>query len=137
VFGADRVPLRLQGACADAPHEIGEHSVAQKVNVTLVDDLTGEPADESVSFGLDGSGYVIDLSTKNAKSLRDALAPYVASARRDTGRRVRGRSSAAASPNRQRTQEIRAWARKKGIKVSERGRIAADVIAQYESAHKR
>ena len=111
--------------------------MAQKVNVTLVDDLTGEPADESVSFGLDGTAYVIDLSTKNAKSLRDALAPYLASARRDTGRRGRGRASSAASPNRQRTQEIRAWARKKGIKVSERGRISADVISQFEAANKR
>ena len=111
--------------------------MAQKVNVTLVDDLTGEPADESVSFGLDGTSFVIDLSIKNAKSLRDALAPYVASARRDNGRRAKGRAAAATSPNRQRTQEIRAWARKKGIKVSERGRISADVIGQYEAAHKR
>ena len=49
--------------------------MAQKINVILVDDLDGSDAVETVSFGLDGSQYEIDLSKKNAEVLRKALAP--------------------------------------------------------------
>ena len=48
--------------------------MAQKVLVSLVDDLDGSEADETVEFGLDGINYQIDLSTENAEELRDALA---------------------------------------------------------------
>jgi hypothetical protein len=112
--------------------------VAQKVAVTLIDDLTGEAAEETVSFGLDGQSYEIDLSGKNAKGLRDALAQYIGAGRRVSGR---GRAAGGASrrsggADRQRAGEIRAWARKKGLQVNERGRIPADVVAKYEAANK-
>jgi hypothetical protein len=48
--------------------------MAQKVTVLLVDDLDGGPADETVSFSLDGVSYEIDLSAANATSFRDSLA---------------------------------------------------------------
>ncbi|MEU0092949.1 Lsr2 family protein, partial [Kribbella sp. NPDC006257] len=48
--------------------------MAQRVQVVLEDDLDGGKADETVTFGLDGSTYEIDLSKKNAAKLRDALA---------------------------------------------------------------
>ena len=44
--------------------------MAQKVTVELEDDLDGGPADETVRFGVDGSEYEIDLSTKNAAAFR-------------------------------------------------------------------
>ena len=48
--------------------------MAKKVTVTLVDDFDGDgAADETVEFGLDGVTYEIDLSSKNAKKLRDDL----------------------------------------------------------------
>ena len=47
--------------------------MAQKVQVLLVDDLDGGDATETVSFGLDGTSYEIDLSAKNADELRDAV----------------------------------------------------------------
>jgi Lsr2 len=110
--------------------------VAQKTVVTLVDDLDGGEADETVSFGLDGSSYEIDLSSSNAEKLRDSLAQYVGSARRSSGRssgggggRGRGRRSSGNSA------AIRAWAREQGLKVNERGRIPADIVTQYEKAH--
>ena len=56
--------------------------MAQKVNIVLIDDIDESPAAETVSFALDGKDYVIDLNEKNAKRLRDALAPFVAHARR-------------------------------------------------------
>jgi hypothetical protein len=114
--------------------------VAQKVQVTLVDDLDGSSADETLTFGLDGVAYEIDLSRSNAKKFRDSLNPYVGAARR-SGRaaragRPRGRTGRRPAAGSQApTSDIRAWARSKGIKVNERGRISADVVAKYEAAH--
>jgi len=71
--------------------------VAQKVTVSLIDDLDGDKADETVEFGLDGKSYEIDLSTGNADKLRDALASYVTAARRPGGRRRSGGGPAAAA----------------------------------------
>jgi hypothetical protein len=112
--------------------------VAQKVQVILVDDLDGGSATETVAFSLDGATYEIDLSSKNANKLRESFAPYVDAARKSasrTGRRGPGRRSAARSSGTQ-TSDIRAWAKSQRIKVSERGRISGDVVAQYNAAHK-
>jgi Lsr2 len=40
--------------------------VARKVNVLLVDDIDGSDAVETVSFGLDGTHYEIDLNSDHA-----------------------------------------------------------------------
>ena len=108
--------------------------MAQRVQVILVDDMEGGNADETVSFSLDGVAYELDLSKKNAGKLRDTFAPYVASARRVSkrGGRGRGRSGGARSTD---TASVRQWARDQGLKVSDRGRIPADVVARYEAAH--
>jgi hypothetical protein len=111
--------------------------VAQKVTVSLIDDLDGDKADETVEFGLDGKNYEIDLSDGNAGKLRDALADYVAAARRPGGRRRSGAAAVAAATtrrpavDREQNQAIRDWARKRGMKVSDRGRIPADVLEAY------
>src|SRR5664279_3833487 len=75
----------------------GVITVAQKVQVILTDDLDGGDAEETVQFAIDGVSYEIDLSASNAEALRDALAAYVASARRVGGRSVR-RQTAAKTP---------------------------------------
>jgi hypothetical protein len=111
--------------------------VVQKVTVQLVDDLDGSTAQETVEFGLDGVSYQIDLSAVNAGKIRDALAEYVGHARRSGLRKraaaaVSGRSAAV---DREQNQAIREWARKRGLKVSERGRIAADVLEAYHQAN--
>jgi hypothetical protein len=54
--------------------------MAQKVFVSLVDDLDGGKSDETVQFPLDGKHYEIDLSN-NATALRDALTDHVGSDR--------------------------------------------------------
>ncbi|MFO7192966.1 MULTISPECIES: Lsr2 family protein [Thermocrispum] len=108
--------------------------MAQKVLVSLIDDLDGSDADETVEFGLDGVTYQIDLSAKNAKNLRDALAKYVQHARRAGGRKRPARSASAsksASVDREQNQAIRAWARKNGYAVSDRGRIPTEVVEAY------
>lgn len=111
--------------------------MAQKVTVSLIDDLDGDKAEETVEFGLDGKNYEIDLSSSNASKLRDALADFVASARRPGGRRRSGGAGAVAAAarrpavDREQNQAIRDWARKRGMKVSDRGRIPADVLESY------
>jgi hypothetical protein len=113
--------------------------MAQIREVRLIDDLDGEAADETIEFGIDGKNYEIDLSKENASKLRDALASYVAAARRSGGRRSRGSSGGAGggggarrpSIDREQNQAIRDWARKRGMKVSDRGRIPAEVLDAY------
>ncbi len=106
--------------------------MAQKVHIVLIDDIDESDAEETVTFGLDGKEYAIDLNAKNARALRDAVAPYVAHARPVGGRSRRSSSKAAggAAP-----AEIRAWARENGFDVPERGRVAAEVREAYAAAH--
>jgi hypothetical protein len=104
--------------------------MAQRVVVTLVDDLDGGPADETVTFGLDGTNYEIDLSSANAARLRDALANFVANGRR-AGRSTAGRRRASPGDS----ALIREWAKSQGRAVNERGRISAELRAAYEAAH--
>jgi hypothetical protein len=114
--------------------------MAQKVTVTLVDDLDGGQAEETVEFALDGVSYQIDLSQENASELRDSLSQYVTGARRAGGRKKPGPRPARSaggvtSADREQNQAIREWARKRGLKVSDRGRIPADIVDQYHKAN--
>jgi hypothetical protein len=108
--------------------------MAQKVQVLLVDDLDGSEATETVAFGLDGASYEIDLSTGNAGKLRKELASYVEHARKASAPAAR-RRRARTGPGRERSAQIRAWAKQRGYKVNERGRIPANIVAEYEAAH--
>jgi hypothetical protein len=109
--------------------------MAQKVNIILVDDIDGSDAVETVSFGLDGTTYEIDLNKKNAAGLRDALASYVGHGRKVTGSRG-GRRSASSKNNMGPTaREVRDWARSNGFSVPDRGRIPADVREAFDKAN--
>ena len=109
--------------------------MAQKITVALEDDLDGGPADETLRFAFGGTEYELDLSKKNADKLRRQLAPYLEHARK-AGRQQQLRRGARSAASRQRSSDIRAWARQQGISVSERGRIPASVVQQYEAAAK-
>ena len=109
--------------------------MAQKVQTFLIDDLDGSEAEDTVLFGLDGTQYEIDLSTDHAKELRSTLARYI-----DAGRKVTG-TARRAGQNRPKTPassisntEVRTWAKAHGLEVKERGRVPADVLAQYRAA---
>lgn len=111
--------------------------MAQRVNIVLVDDIDGGDADETVTFGLDGTTYEIDLSSANAEKLRETLAPFVGHARRVAGgRRASGSSrrttASTAGPS---AKEIREWARENGWDLSDRGRVSAEVRQAYDAAH--
>jgi hypothetical protein len=106
--------------------------MAQKVTVVLEDDLTGGPAEQTIRFVFEGTDYEIDLNAKNAATFSKQLAPYVEHARRAGRPQLRrpGRTAA----NRQRSGDIRAWAKEHGVAVSDRGRIPASVVDQYNAA---
>lgn len=107
--------------------------MAQKVNIVLVDDLDGTEATETVTFGLDGTTYEIDLNDANAAALREAMSGYVGHARKVTGGGRRPRKAAGSSSSN--TKDVREWAKAQGMDVSERGRISADVQQAYDAAH--
>lgn len=106
--------------------------MAQRTQILYLDDIDGSQADGTVRFGLDGTAYEIDLNKKHADQLAKVIRPYVEAARRVPSSR-RAASSGRASRHDQ--SDVRAWARAQGIKVSDRGRIPTDLMAQYQAAH--
>lgn len=113
--------------------------MARKTVVELIDDIDGRPAQETVSFSLDGVAYEIDLSEGNADRLRAGLAPFVERARRGGVARVADTHATVAAHStpardRDRSAAIRAWARDEGLAVNERGRIPAKVVEAFEAA---
>ncbi|MBA3310553.1 MAG: Lsr2 family protein [Nocardioidaceae bacterium] len=106
--------------------------MSQRVHIVLEDDLDGSSADETVTFGLDGATYEIDLSAKNAARLRDVLAKYVGAARKPPGRAPRRGSRRTAGPS---ASDVRDWARAHGYDVSDRGRVSSEIRAAYEAAN--
>jgi hypothetical protein len=107
--------------------------MAQKVQVLLIDDLEGGDAHETVTFGLDGRTYEIDLKDKNAEKLRATLEGFVKAGRRTGGRA--GRKAGPKAAGGSDTAEIRAWAKANGYDVNDRGRVPAGVREAYEKAN--
>lgn len=113
--------------------------MAQQRTVTMVDDIDGRKADETVSFGLDGVLYEIDLNSKKAAALRKSLAEFVSAGRQikppspfRTAVQTRpGRGLAAAGTT---AAEVREWAETAGITVSHRGRVSAALREQFLAA---
>ncbi len=112
--------------------------MARREVVVLEDDLDGGDAAETIKFAVDGVSYEIDLNAKNAKRLRDAVAPYLAAGRKvgrggvvAGGRTARGRASAAG--DREQNRAIRDWAKKAGRQVSDRGRIPQEIVDEYHA----
>lgn len=113
--------------------------MARVAHVTLVDDVDGSEAAETVYFSLEGRHYEIDLSAENAAKLRDGLALFVAAARRSDGAR-RPRTTRAGDNNpprstidRAKGAEIREWARQRGYKIAVRGRMPGWVLEAYRN----
>ncbi|HEX5495749.1 MAG TPA: Lsr2 family protein [Mycobacteriales bacterium] len=111
--------------------------MAQKVQVITYSDLSGKEGASAVTFGFSGSTYEIDLTGKEQDELAATLQPYVASGRRVTGRTATKGPAAAAgrrgksTETRPNPRDVRVWAAKKGIKVSDRGRVPANVMDRY------
>ncbi|TDP33177.1 histone-like nucleoid-structuring protein Lsr2 [Nocardia ignorata] len=115
--------------------------MARKVVVTLVDDYDGtSTAEETVTFGIDGHTYEIDLSETNATKLRNTFEQWTPYARRTsrtkTSNTRRHATTTPATRTGRRTDlaAIRAWAIENGHTVSTRGRIATEIITAYDEA---
>jgi hypothetical protein len=158
--GPESVPTRTAAPAANwpgSPHNIAGHGAAtaaqrpigtvqvthrnqggpgwqQRSRAALEDDLDGGPAAETLRFAISGSEYEIDLSKKNAKTFRKRLAPFIEHARKAA--RGQLRRPARTTSARQRSADIRAWAKDKGIPVRARGRIPARIVEQYEAANR-
>jgi len=102
--------------------------MAQKEQVELVSDLDGTKAEETVSFGLDGTAYEIDLSSEQAQEMRLALAGYTeaASRRWRSARKQRARGRSAEPPG------LREWAASRGFEVRDGWAVPARVRDEFE-----
>ena len=112
--------------------------MAQKVSVLLLCDMHDDgvtEAQETLSFAVDGGAYEIDVCADHAAELRGKLAPFTEHARRIRGAVPAPRGPRRTTLDRARTAEIRAWAKERGHELSERGRIPASVVAEYEQNH--
>ena len=109
-------------------------TMAQQTTVTLTDDIDGSRAAETVSFGLDGRVYEIDLSKKNAASLRKVLGEFTTSARRVRAGAKSTKATRHSAPSAVDAKAVREWAQAQGISVSARGRVPSDVVEKYHAA---
>ncbi|WP_409496675.1 histone-like nucleoid-structuring protein Lsr2 [Amycolatopsis sp. cmx-11-12] len=117
--------------------------MAQKVLVEIVDDLDGGEATQTVPFALDGVQYEIDLSDENAHALRAVFEQYVEAGTRTGGRKIRvaigqstttGTGRPAAPVDRERNQQVRAWAAENGYAIADRGRIPSEIYEAFNDA---
>jgi hypothetical protein len=116
----------------------GGPQVAQKVSVTFACDYDEKeiPDGEHMTraFSLDGRDYEIDLCEKHSQKFDEAVKRFADKARKVSTRMSRPKRRTAA--HRQRSADIRAWAKRSGIEVSDRGRIPAQVITKYDASHR-
>lgn len=117
--------------------------MAELHEVKIIDDLTGEvfaqsngeTSEEVLVFR--GWVYRMDLGPAGRQQLEDAVTPILGKATK-----VRRLAVSAAAPvtsattrraptDRVQNQAIREWAAKRGMQVSDRGRIPAEVLEAY------
>jgi Lsr2 len=112
--------------------------VAQKVSVTFACDYDSTVITEGEhltrAFSLDGRDYEIDLCEKHSQNFDESVRRFADKARKMTGRVTRTKRRTAA--HRRHSAEVRAWAKRTGIAVSDRGRIPAQVTEKYEASHR-
>jgi hypothetical protein len=115
------------------------NTMAQQQTITYVDDIDGKEVTDNdsptVTFGLDGTTYEIDLGDKNQEKLRKALEPYINAGRKVSGQRTNGRKATKATQSGPSAADIRGWAQEQGLDVPSRGRIPQEVRDAYEAAN--
>ncbi|WP_299039677.1 Lsr2 family protein [uncultured Pseudokineococcus sp.] len=113
--------------------------MAQKTQVTLVDDLDGSEATQTVTFAFQGTSYEIDLNDQHFSSIEESFAEWIESARKTTASRgaASSRANATRSGGTKRADldDVRAWARDNGHTVADRGRVKQSILDAYDAAH--
>lgn len=95
---------------------------------------SGEPLDDALRVV--GALYDVQLvvaETSAEKPRRSRKAPRASASAPRGGAGKRGAAARSSAPVS--TLELRSWARQNGFTVSERGRVATQVIAAYRAAH--
>lgn len=97
-------------------------------------DLSGNADATTVTFGLKDTWYEIDLTEEEQKELEAALRTYIESGRRTLPKETaRKRQVPETTPEER--EQIRAWARKQGYELADRGRIPKHIRKAYAEAH--
>ncbi len=105
----------------------------------MTDDIDGSEADETLTFGLDGTTYEIDLTRRTRRNCGRCSRLYVSVGRKLARSAARSRRVAASSAPRPSAgsevdpKAVQAWAAENGVEVSPRGRIKADIVAKYRA----
>ena len=105
-------------------------------SISVECDIPGEHVGEvrqGVALSLDGEDKELDLCARHEEDLRaviQAFAMFASSPSMPSA--PRGRRNAS---QRRRAAEIRAWANEKGLITQPRGRIPADIVAQFREEH--
>lgn len=108
--------------------DVRKGQAVQIVQVVTYDDLTPDiRAAETVAFAMDGQAYEIDLTDGHAKELREAFTRFITAGRKAKPVKV---------PQRVDRREIRQWLRDRNYKVGDYGKIPAEMMAVWRSAHR-
>jgi hypothetical protein len=115
--------------------------MASRTITQVTDDLDGSEGAETVTFGLHGAMYEVDLTKDNQQKLQEALKPFLSVARKAGGggpRRAAGRGTGSGAPSGGSgvdAKAVRSWAAENSIELSARGRIPGTIVEQYRAAH--
>jgi hypothetical protein len=104
-----------------------------RIHVQLIDDISGEDAQETIRFFRRGTDYEIDLSAENAADFHATMEPHAAKSRRLRGPSSE-RAGRAVSMSRDETQKIRKWATDNGYNTNPRGRISQTIKQACDAA---
>lgn len=103
--------------------------MTRRLNLTIVDDIDGSDATETIRFSIDGADYEIDLNAQQAEELRGMALRWARLARRTTGRQIRREATTRVAATR-----TREWALAQGYEISAHGPIPLSVSEAYISA---
>jgi nucleoid-associated protein Lsr2 len=107
--------------------------MSRQTKVVLIDDLDHSEPASTVRFSLNGLAFEIDLNAEHAKEFGEALAPWVARARRIDGPGL-PRARIGGTGGHLDGADVRRWAADNGIPVRARGRLPRDLVLRYLEA---
>jgi Lsr2 len=112
--------------------------MSQQEQATLICDMppheTDTPAGRTVTLGIDGRHYELEVCARHELQLLQTLGRYTMAARQMPRPGLR-RNTFRTSQDRQHSREVRAWALASGHQLPERGRIPLAVLRDYAAAH--
>ncbi|MBA4025322.1 MAG: hypothetical protein C0482_23450 [Gordonia sp.] len=138
-----------QPRAAGVHHRQKASPMARETIQRIIDDFDGtelDPAEVIVeTFTINGVDYQLDLGGKSAEKFDKDMQKWIDKATKIGGRAKRSTNKQAPAPapatngaaptDKAQLAAIRDWARQNGYEVSDRGRIAQAIVAEFEAAH--